>query len=108
MSTKVGTVERLVAVSRDIQVARPTAAPEHPLGQPADDFETRRIDVKQGQLVRRQSGRAARDAVDKLRCIRAAPADDRDLDSHPLPDVNALTTLCCVAYKHMINRGQVL
>ena len=78
-------------------------------GQTADHLEPLTIDVEQRDLVRRQPGRAARDAIDQVRGIRAAPADHRYIRFRSRHRHQpASTTLCCVAYKHMINRGQVL
>ena len=56
---------------------------EHPAGEPADDLGALGIDVEQDELVDREAVAADGDALDQLRRVGAAAADDRDLDAHP-------------------------
>ena len=69
-----------------VSAAGPVPVGRASAGEPADDLEPLGIDVEQDQLVDRQAVRAAREALDQLRRVRAPAADDRDLGAHPPSD----------------------
>ena len=97
MRTKSAPSMRGVAIVGEGQAAGPVERVEHPLGEAADDREPLGVDVEQDELVDRQPVGAADEALDELRGVRAAAADDGDLDAHPpsiRPDVaSGLTRL---------------
>ena len=80
-----GAVDRRVGVAGEGQPPAPAQPIEHPAGQPADDLEALGVDVEQDQLVDRQAIGAARDALDQLGGVRAAAADDRELQAQSDP-----------------------
>ena len=65
-----------------MQPAGPSEPVQHPAGEPADDLGAVRIGVEQDELVDREAVAADGDALDQLRRVGAAAADDRDLDAH--------------------------
>ena len=79
---EVGAVERAVAVAVWIEPAGPAEPGQHPPGEAADDLEPLGVDVEQDELVDPDAVVAAREALDELRRVRAAAADDRELQAH--------------------------
>ena len=80
---EVRAIERGVAIAGQAQATRPVQPIEHPLGEAADDLEPVGVRVEQDELIDRQAVGPAHEAVDQLRRVGAAPADDRDLGAHP-------------------------
>ena len=85
MSTKSAPSMAALAVAGEDQPATPAEPVEHPTGEAADDLQPFGIDVEQDQLVDRQALVPAGEALDELRRIGAATADDGDLDAHCVP-----------------------
>ena len=80
-----GAVDGYRTVGRADEPARPVHPSKDPVRKAAHDVESRLVDVVQHELVDREGGRPTREAVDQLRGVRAAAADDGDLEAHTLP-----------------------
>ena len=75
-------VDRLGTVGGADETARPALATEDSLGQPAHDREALAVDVVEDELVDRERVRPVDQALDQLRGVGAAAADDGDLQAH--------------------------
>ena len=79
---EVGAVERGRAIQRGRHAARPSAPGENPAGQPGHDLQSLGIDIEEDELVDGQACRARREPLHELGGVRAAAADDGDLQAH--------------------------
>src|SRR4051794_33849707 len=79
---------------------------EHPTREPTDDVEALGGDVVQHQLVEREPLGATRETVDELGGVRAAAADDGDLQAHCRPGTRGSVTrgLDTITYNVISNR----
>ena len=77
-----GAVDGGLGVAGECQGPRPLEAGEHASSQAAHDRPALVVDVVEDELVDRHPVTTAREPFDQLGGVRAAAADDRDLDPH--------------------------
>jgi hypothetical protein len=75
-------VDRPIAVGRDHELPLPRPAPQNTPRDAAHDLQATGVDVEQRQLVDGKTLVVGDDALDELRCVGAAGADDRNLHAH--------------------------
>jgi hypothetical protein len=79
---EVGTVKGRVTIVGLADAGRPADPPEHAAGQAAHDPEPPEIRVEERELIDRKTIDPSREPLDKLGRVRAAGADDRDLQAY--------------------------
>src|ERR1019366_8942381 len=100
---EVGPLERAIASDGGDQTAAPAGPVQHPPSESAHDPEALGVHIEQDQVIDRESVAAAREPLDQLRRICAAPADNNDLQV-PLLVLTVTGALVMIAYNLISNR----